>query len=259
MRLFIFNCDGVFDSLAQDEFGTASNHPLYHLLLHLSEYHDDQVVVVSGRKPEDVAGIIDTPGIIIGGHHGLVWQLPGGAHVGPFHGHEDELVIVRSEILLELMDLAWEFKLQFEDRIWSLIIDTRNTDRKVRQQFMKRLKAMTRIYSLPCNFNRDGQLEVQMISGYNKSAGISHLVRFFGITHPKDRIFYTGDESSDQPALWWSVLSGNTAVVVKECLMVPDTLFVNSADELLPLFKRIAPPTSPRKGRNTKLFAPEPK
>jgi len=259
MRLFIFNCDGIIDSSEKKEFGAACDHPLYRLLLQLSEYRNDQVVVVSGRKTDDVAGIIDIPGIIIGGHHGLMWQLPGGIHVGPFHGHEDELVMIRSRILLDLMDLAWEYKLPFEDRIWSLLIDTRCADRETRQHFMKRLKSLASIRRLPFHFDREGVLEVQMISGYNKSIGISHLVRFFGITHPKDRIYYTGDEISDQPALWWSVLSGNTAVVVKECLMVPDTLFVKNGEELLPLFKRIAPPLSSCKGRNTTLVAPGPK
>ncbi len=238
MRLFIFNCDSMFASTEQ---GLVHDQPLYRLMKRLAALPNDQVIAVTGRAIGDSTGFLDIPGIIVGGHHGLEWQLPGGMMVGPFHGHEEELIKVRSKCLFRLMDLAGGYNLDFADRLWSLVIDMKNCDWELRQRFTNQLSLLVRDLRLPFHYNRDGMLEVQMISSYNKSIGVNHLARFFGISPPRDKVYYTGDDVSDRTALWWNVLSGNTAVVVRECLMVPETLFVKDSEELFELFARLVP------------------
>lgn len=231
MRLWFFNFDGTISTEATDRTETRVDPSCDALLRDLSEKTSDQVVIVSNRSIDDIAGRIDVPGVIIGGCNGMEWLLPSGCRIGAFRDHEENLVLIRAEIVSELYEIISGCGFEIEDKLWSISVHNGNANCGSWRKIKKKVSLWAIKYGLTFYCGPD-EIDVQMIRGFNRSVGISCLARLLNIDQDTDSIVYAGHDDSDSAALWWTILFGGTSIVVGKKLSVPGAFYAKGCSHL---------------------------
>lgn len=238
MRLWFFNFDGTISTKTTDRTAASLDPACDALLRRLSENSSDQVVIVSSRSIDDIAGFITIPGVILGGCNGIEWQLPSGYRIGAFRDHEDNLARMRTEIVAELYGIISGQGLEVEDKLWSLAVHSEKANRSTWSKVTKRVTmwAVKRGLTFYCG---PDEIDIQMIQGFNKSFGVSYLVRMFNIDPNTDSIVYAGNDESDAAALWWTMFFGGTAIVVGKKLSIPGAQYAKDCSHLASMIDKI--------------------
>lgn len=231
MRLWFFNFDDTISTKVTDRTATLLDPACESLLRTLSERASDQVVIVSNRSIDDIAGRVNVPGVILGGCNGIEWQLPSGYRIGAFRDYEDDLIHMRTKIVSELYEIVSGQGLEIEDKLWSIAIHAGKDSHSPWRKVTKSVSAWAMKHGLTCYCGSD-QIDVQMIQGFNKSVGISYLARLFNINQSSDSIFYVGHDESDAVALWWTMFFGGTSIVVGKKLSFPGTAYAKDSSHL---------------------------
>ena len=242
MRLWFFNFDETISTKATYRTATRLDPACESLLRSLSEKPSDQVVIVSNRSIDDIAGRVNVPGVILGGCNGIEWQLPSGYRIGAFRDYEDDLIHMRTKIVSELYEIISGQGFEIEDKLWSIAIHAGKDSHSGWRKVTKRVSAWAMKHGLTCYCGYD-HIDVQMILGFNKSTGISYLARLFNINQSSDSIFYVGHDESDAVALWWTMLVGGTAIVVGGGLPLPGALHAKDCLQLVTMIDEIVAAT----------------
>jgi len=238
MRLWIFDFDGTTATDGINCATTQLDPACDALLRRLADVSSDQVVIVSSRNIYDIAGLINIPGCIIGGCNGIEWQLPSGYRIGTFREREDDLIRCRLKILPELSKIVCGAGIKMDDKLWSIAVDTKRLKFNSWINVERKICAWSVKHGLTVNCGLD-RIDIQLISGFNKSVGISYLARMFDIDPTVDSIIYAGGDESDAVALWWTMLFGGTAIMVGNDLNVPGANYVKDSSALIAMIDTI--------------------
>lgn len=238
MRLWFFNFDRTISTKATDRSATGLDPKCDALLRRLSEISSDQVVIVSNRGLDDIAGRINIPGVIIGGCSGIEWQFPNGFRIGSFRDHEENLIFMRAEIVSELYEIISGQGFEIEDKLWSIAVRSQKTNSGIWRRTQIKVSTWAKKHGLTFYCGPD-EVDVQMIKGFNKSVGISYLSRLFNIDPDTDSVVYAGDNGSDAIALWWTVLFGGTAIMIGSGFSVPGALYAKDSSQLVEVMDKI--------------------
>jgi len=239
MRLWFFDFDGMISTKATDRTSAKIDPSFETILRRLSDLSSDQVVIVSNKSLDDIADRINVPGVILGGCNGIEWQLLSGFRIGAFRDHEDNLIRMRTEIVSELYEIISGQGFEIEDKLWSIAVHAEKGNRSMWRKVTKKISMWAVKHDLTCYCGAN-EIDVQMIQGFNKSAGISLLARMFNIDPNKDSIIYAGHDESDAAALWWTMFFGGTAIVVGKKISVPGALYAKDCSHLVTLIDEIA-------------------
>jgi trehalose-phosphatase len=151
--------------------------------------------------------------VFVGGASGLEWQLPGGHRIGPAPGSEALLTARRQAVFPLLEELSSVPGVEIEDKRWSVAVHYRNASPR---SFRRRVSLLQRLR------NRKGikvfrgpeVVEVQMLGGGGKSAGVRRLCRLAGWDPAREQLVYAGDDENDAVAIRWVVSKGGAGIVV---------------------------------------------
>ena len=234
MRLWIFDFDGTISDVAPDRTSTKLDSAYDALLRRLADDPSDQVAIVSKKNIFDIAEHIDIPGVIIGGFDGIEWQLPSGYRIGPFREYEDDLIRCRLKILPEMGNIVSDHRIEIDDKLWSITVDTSQIKYNDWIAFEKKICSWSMKHGLTASSGLD-RIDIQLIPGFNRSVGISYLARLLNLDSTTDSIVYAGDNESDVTALWWTLLYGGTAIMVGNDLHVPGADYVKDSAALIAL------------------------
>lgn len=232
MRLWIFDFDGAIATDSTNSATTQIDPACEALLRRLADSSSDQAVIISNRNIYDIAERVNIPGVIIGGCNGIEWQLPSGYHVGAFREYEDDLIRCRLNILPELSKIVFGAGIEMNDKLWSIAIDTSQLKYDTWLDVEKKICTWSVKHGLTVSSGL-AQIDIQLIPGFNRSVGISYLVRMFDIDPSVDSIIYAGGDESDAVALWWTMLFGGTAIMVGNDLNVPEAIYVKDSLALI--------------------------
>lgn len=238
MRLWFFEFDGTISTKGTDRTSARLDFSCDTMLRGLSELSSEQVVIVSNRSIDDIAERINVPGVILGGCNGIEWQLSSGFRIGAFRDHEDNLILMRTEIVSELYEMISGQGFEIEDKLWSIAVHNENIDRRTWRTVTKRVSIWAIKHGLTF-YCGPAEIDVQMIRGFNKSTAISYLAHQFNIDPNMDSIVYVGDDESDAAALWWTMLFGGTAIVVGKKRSIPGALYAKDCSHLASMIDRI--------------------
>lgn len=238
MRLWFFDFDGIVSTDGLNYSTTQLDSACDAILRRLADSTLDQVVIVSDRNIFDIADRISIPGVIIGGCNGIEWQLPSGYRVGPFKEHEDDLIRCRLKILPELSKIVTGAGIELDDKLWSIAVDTSGLKYNDWIVLENKICAWSEKHSLTVNCGID-QIDIQLISGFNKSVGISFLARMFDLDPEKDSVVYAGAGESDTVAIWWTIFFGGASVMVGEDLCVPGAEYVKDSTDLAKMIENM--------------------
>lgn len=239
MRLWFFDFDGTISTKVKDRTSTSLDPACETLLKGLSELSSDQVVIVSSRNIDDIAGRITIPGVILGGCHGIEWQLPSGYRIGAFRDHEDNLTRVRTETVSELYEIISGQGFDIEDKLWSISVHTGAASRSIWRKVAKRIAVWAIKHGLTIYCSPD-EIDIQMTQGFNKAVGIGYITRMFNVDPSSDSLVYVGRDESDTAALWWTILFGGTAIVVGKDLSIPGALYAKDCSQLVTIIDGIS-------------------
>ena len=237
MRLWFLNFDETISTKGVDRTSTRLDPACDALLRKLSEKSSDQVVIVSSRGLDDIADRVTIPGVILGGCNGIEWQLPSGFRIGAFRDNEDKIIHMRTKIVAGLYEIISGQGFEIEDKFWSIAVHAKKFNHSTWRKVTQRVSLWAKKHRLTCHCGHD-QVDVQMIQGFNTSAGISHITRMFNIDPNTDLIIYAGQDTA---ALWWTMLFGGTAIVVGGggC-SVPGALYAKDCSHLVTMIDGIA-------------------
>ncbi len=232
MRFWFFDFDGTLSAIVPDRTA-AQLHPECAAMLHkLTAMPPEQVVIISSRRLDDIAGRVDLPEVIVGGCSGAEWQFPGGFRISVNGRQKTALERARKEILGELPERVAGEGVDIEDKLWSVAIHIRLADAGTRHQVRERVIAWCAEHGLSVYCGPD-VLELQLIPGFNKSTGLGFLAGFMKIDPAADRIVYAGDDENDAVAMQWAVQHGGTAIMVGNRLGVPSAIYVPDQQALV--------------------------
>lgn len=238
MRLWIFNFDGTITSDGNNRSMAALHPDCAAMLSRLSAIASDQVVIISDRNVFVIVDRIHLPDAIVGGCDGIEWILPRGTRIGPFRDHEDDLVHSRITHLPELYKIVGLYHGIIEDNIWSVTVHTKKNGHNKIEAMSKQVRAWAAKHGLTVNTN-DGSFDISLIEGFNRSIGISFLAKMFKLNPAVDSIVYAGSGNRDVIALWWTLLTGGTAIMVKNDLDVPGAVYVEDPHNLIILIDEL--------------------
>lgn len=239
MRLWFFNFDGITSPETQGRTSACLDPACATVLRNLSESVSDQVVIVSNRGIDDIAGRIAIPGAIVGGCNGIEWQLPSGYRIGAFRDHEDSLIQMRSELISELYGIISGQGLEIEDKLWSIAIHSEKDNCGVWRAVSRKVSLWALQHGMTYSCG-PREIDIQMIRGFNRSVGICYLTRQFNINPDHDNIVYIGHDESDVAALWWTIFFGGTAIIVGNELTVPGVSYARDCAHLAAMIRKLA-------------------
>jgi trehalose 6-phosphate phosphatase len=191
----------------------------------------NRVAVLSSRTLDDVVSRVPVPGVFIGGASGLEWRFPGGHRTGPGAASEALLEKKRRAVSPILKEMAIIPGVEIEDKRWSVAIHYRNASpRSLRKRtsLLQRLGNRTGIKL----YRGHEDVEVQLMPGGGKSAGVRRLCRITGWDPSRERIVYAGDDENDAVAIRWVLSRGGTGIVVGNRITVPCARHVEAPADL---------------------------
>jgi trehalose 6-phosphate phosphatase len=239
MRLWFINFDGTIVPETKNRTAACLDSSCETVLRSLSEHVSDQVVIVSSRSLDDIAGRIAIPGAILGGCNGIEWQLPSGYRIGAFRDHEEDLKHIRTELVSGLYDIISGQGVEIEDKLWSIAVHAEKISHTAWRTIVRKVSLWAMQHGV-LYYCRPDEIDVQMIRGFNRSVGISYLVRQFNIDPIADSVLYVGHDEGDVAALWWTKFFGGTAIVVGDEITVSGALHVKNCSGLATKIRELA-------------------
>lgn len=217
--LWVFDFDGTLSPIVPDRNEARLHRECERMLRFLSRSPWNRVVVLSSRTLDDIVSRIPVPGVFVGGGSGLEWQFPDGHRVGPSPGSEALLMARRRAVSSLFEEMAAIPGVEIEDKRWSVAVHYRNASPR---SFRRRVSLLQRLR------NRKGVkvfrgpevVEVQMLGGGGKSAGVRRLCRLAEWDPSKDRIVYAGDDENDAVAIRWVLSKGGAGIVVGDRITI---------------------------------------
>ena len=165
--------------------------------------------------------------MFVGGASGLEWKLPGGHRIGPGAASEALLEKKRTAVSPILKEMASIPGVEIEDKRWSVAIHYRNASprsSRKRTSLLQRLRDRTGIKL----YRGHDVVEVQLVPGEGKSAGVRRLCRLADWDPAGERIVYAGDDENDAVAIRWVLSKGGAGIVVGNRITVPRALHVEN-------------------------------
>jgi trehalose 6-phosphate phosphatase len=218
--LWVFDFDGTLSPFVPDRTEARLHRECERMLRFLARSPWNRVAVLSSRTLEDVVSRVPVPGVFIGGASGLEWQFPGGHRVGPGAASEALLEKKRVGISPILKEMALIRGVEIEDKGWSVAIHYRNASPRSfqkRTSLLQRLRDRTDIKL----YRGHEVVEVQLVLGGGKSAGVRRLCRMADWSPARERIVYAGDDENDAVAIRWVLSKGGIGIVVGTRITVP--------------------------------------
>lgn len=230
-RLWVFEFDGSVSWQA-----TASKNTVLHarceaMLRFLAKGPWNRVAVISTRRLDDLAARSPLPKVFLGGCCGLEWEIPGGYRSCPDKRVEKILGIRRRSIAPILSELASIPGIEVEDRNWSVAIRYRDATARHFLRWMHLLQRLRNRAGIKVYRTYEG-VEVQMVPGGSKSAGVRRLCRLIDWNPSAGEIIYAGSDETDVTAMKWVLFKGGTAFVVGGGITVPNARYVNGPADL---------------------------
>lgn len=244
--LWVFDFDGTVSRIVPDRHDARLHPACGAMLRYLLGSPWNRVAVISSRALDDVAPRVPLPGLFLGGGSGLEWQLPGGIRTRPDGSMERLLAANRRAVVALLSEAAAIPGVEVEDKRWSVAIHFRNASP---QSFRRRTSLLARLGDRPGIRTYRGHevLEVQLVKGGGKSAGLRRLCRLAGWDPCRDGIVYAGDDENDAIAMRWVLRKGGTAICVGDRVHVPGAHHVDGPDALARAVHRLAEATPGRR------------
>lgn len=218
--LWVFDFDGTLSPIVPDRNEARLHRECDRVLRFLARSPWNRVAILSSRTLDDVASRVDIPGIFVGGASGLEWELPGGPRIGPGAASEDLLEVKRRAVSPILKELSSIPGVEIEDKKWSVAVHYRNASSR---SFRKRMSLLQRLRDrIGIKVFRGHEVvEVQLLGGGGKSAGVRRLCRLAGRDPAWERIVYAGDDENDAVAIRWVLSKGGAGIVVGNRITVP--------------------------------------
>lgn len=237
--LWVFDFDGTLSTLVPERTEARLHRDCERMLRFLALSPWNRVAVLSSRTLDDVASRVSAPGVFIGGASGLEWQLPGGHRIGPGDSSEARLEKKRRAVSPILREMALIPGLEIEDKRWSVAIHYRNASPR---SFQRRVSLLQRLRDRTgIKLHRGPEVvEVQLVLGGGKSAGVRRLCRITGWDPSWERIVYAGDDENDAVAIRWVLLKGGTGIVVGNRITVPKARHVEGPADLAKAVREFA-------------------
>jgi trehalose 6-phosphate phosphatase len=223
--LWVFDFDGTLSPIVPDRNEARLHRECERMLRFLVRSPSNRVAVLSSRALDDIVSRVTVPGVFVGGASGLEWRLPGGHRIGPGSASEALLAARRRSVSSLLEEIASVPGVEIEDKRWSVAVHYRNASPR---SFRRRVSLLQRLR------NRKGikvfrgpeAVEVQMLGGGGKSAGVRRLCRLADRDPSRERILYAGDDENDAVAIRWVLSKGGSGIVVGSRITVPHALHV---------------------------------
>jgi trehalose 6-phosphate phosphatase len=211
--LWIFDFDGTLSPIVPDRNEARLHRECERMLRFLVRSPWNRVAVLSSRALDDIVARVPVPGVFVGGASGLEWQLPAGHRIGPGGASEALLAANRRAVFPLLMEMASVPGVEIEDKRWSVAVHCRNASPRSihrRVSLLQRLRNQKGIKV----FRGPEAVEVQMLGGGGKSAGVRRLCRIADRDPSRERIVYAGDDENDAVAIRWVLSKGGAGIVV---------------------------------------------
>jgi trehalose 6-phosphate phosphatase len=224
--LWVFDFDGTLSPVVPDRNEARLRRECERMLRFLVRSPWNRVAVLSSRTLDDIVSRVPVPGVFVGGASGLEWQLPGGHRIGPGAPSEALLEERRRAVSPLIEEMASIPGVAIEDKRWSIAIHYRNASPR---SFRRRVSLLQRLR------NRQGikvfrgpeVVEVQLLGGGGKSAGVRRLCRLAEWDPARERIVYAGDDENDAVAIRWVLSKGGAGIVVGNRIIIPHAMHVD--------------------------------
>jgi trehalose-phosphatase len=218
--LWVFDFDGTLSTIVPNRSDARLHRECERMLRILTRSPWNRVAVLSSRTLDDIVSRVPVPGMFIGGASGLEWVLPGGHRIVPGAASETLLEEKRRGVAPILKELASIPGVEIEDKRWSVAVHYRNASpRSFRKKIslLQRLRDRTGIKE----FRGHEVVEVLLLGGGGKSAGVRRLCRLTDWDPARERIVYAGDDENDALAIRWVLSKGGAGFVVGNRITVP--------------------------------------
>jgi trehalose 6-phosphate phosphatase len=229
--LWVFDFDGTLSPIVPDRTEARLHRECERMLRFLARSPWNRVTVLSSRTLDDVVSRVPVPGVFIGGASGLEWQLPGGHRIGPGAASEALLERKRRAVAPLLKEMALIPGVEIEDKRWSVAIHYRNASPRSFQKrtfLLQRLRDLTDIKL----YRGHEVVEVQLVLGGGKSAGVRRLCRIIDRAPSGERMVYAGDDENDAVAIRWVLSGGGAGIVVGARITVPNARHLEGPADL---------------------------
>ena len=225
--LWVFDFDGTLSPIVADRNEARLHRECERMLRFLARSPWNRVAVLSSRALDDIVSRLEVPGVFVGGASGLEWRLPGGHRVGPGSASETLLAAKRQAVSPLLKEMASLPGVEIEDKRWSVAVHYRNASPR---SFRRRVSLLQRLRSRKGVkvFMGPEVVEVQLMGGGGKSAGVRRLCRLADRNPTGERIVYAGDDENDAVAIRWVLSKGGAGFVVGNRITVPRALHVEN-------------------------------
>jgi len=229
--LWVFDFDGTLSPFVPDRTAARLHRECERMLRFLARSPWNRVAVLSSRTLDDVASRVPVPGVFLGGASGQEWRLPGGHRIGPGAVNEALLEKRRMAVSPILKEMAFIPGVEIEEKRWSVAIHHRNA---APGSFRKRTSLLQRLMELKgIKLYRGNEVvEVQLVPGGGKSAGVRRLCRITDWDPSRERIVYAGDDENDAVAIRWVLSRGGTGIIVGNRITVPRAHHVDRPADL---------------------------
>lgn len=249
--LWVFDFDGTLSLIVPDRSEARLHRECERMLRFLVRSPWNRVAVLSSRTLDDIVARVPVPGVFVGGAGGLEWKLPGGHRFGPGSASEALLEKRRGAVSPILKEMASIPGVEVEDKRWSVAVHYRNASPRSfrrRMSLLQQLRERTgiKVYRGP------EAVEVQLLGGGGKSAGVRRLCRLTDWDPAGERIVYAGDDENDAVAIRWVLSKGGAGFVVGNRISVPQARSVEGPADLARAVRQleeIAPDQIPAKAR----------
>ena len=230
-HLWVFDFDGTLSPIVPERAEARLHRECERMLRFLARSPWNRVAVVSSRTLDDVASRVPVPGVFLGGASGLEWRLPGGHRIEPSGVSETLLERKRMAVSPILKEMASIPGVEIEEKRWSVAIHHRYASPG---SFRKRTSLLQRLMELKgIKLYRGNEVvEVQLVPGGGKSAGVRRLCRITDWDPSRERIVYAGDDENDAVAIRWVLSRGGTGIIVGNRITVPRAHHVDRPADL---------------------------
>ena len=229
--LWVFDFDGTLSPIVPDRSEARLHRECERMLRFLVRSPWNRVAVLSSRALDDIVSRVTVPGVFVGGASGLEWRLPGGRRIGPGAASETLLAARRRAVSSLLEEIASVPGVEIEDKRWSVAVHYRNASPR---SFRRRVSLLRRLRNRKgiTVFRGPEAVEVQMVGGAGKSAGVRRLCRLGDWDPYRERIVYAGDDENDAVAIRWVLSKGGAGIVVGNRITVPKAHHVEGPADL---------------------------
>lgn len=230
-RLWVFDFDGSVSRRAADPNDVRLHSRCEAMLRFLARGPWNRVAVISTRRLEDLAAKIPVPKILLGGCSGLEWVLPGGLRTTPDETQERILGERRQAIAPFLREIAAIPGMEIADKKWSVAIHYRDASPRSFPRRMRLLQRLRNRGDIKIHRVHDA-VEIQLVPGGSKSAGVRRLCRMIGWDPSLGGIAYAGGDEIDASVMKWVLRIGGSVYVVGDRITVPTARHVEGPGEL---------------------------